>query len=209
MERQILAAAGLMLAICPVAAAAQDDLPASPPRVSLAAGPRAELVAAYEIDGDLSGILYGLRLGYDFSLGRNVTFGLEGEAADSTMDSHSTFTIDPASFVTVDADFGRVLYAGGRLAVGVAPGVSIFGRAGYVNRRVSGRVEILETSPSGALTQVVDQAFHTHYDGVRLGGGVEARLAGSLYGGVEYRFDTYRGGLRDSHQMGLTLGLRF
>ena len=208
MVRQILTAAGLMLAICPVAAPAQDDPAALPTQASLAAGPRAELVAAYEESGPDSGFLYGIRLGYDFSVGRNVTLGLEGEAANSTMDAHSTFNLNP-NIITSEADFGRILYAGGRIAFGVSPSVSIFGRAGYVNRRVSGRIEVFETSPSGAITQIVSQRFQTFHDGLRLGIGTQARLGGALYGGVEYRFDTYDGGLPDSHQTALTLGLRF
>jgi opacity protein-like surface antigen len=101
-----------------------------------------------------------------------------------------------------------MLYAGGRIAFGVTPRVSIFGRAGYVNRRASGRIEIDRVSPSGTITRVVDQRFQSFHDGLRVGAGAQARLSGSLYGGVEYRFDTYEG-LPDSHQTALTLGLRF
>ena len=208
MQRQFLAAGGAVLAIFPMAASAQDDPSISPAGPSLEAGPRAELVAAYEESGSDSGFLYGIRLGYDFSLARNVTLGLEGEAANSTLDTHSTVNVG-SDIVTVDADFGRILYAGGRIAFGVTPRVSIFGRAGYVNRRVSGRIEIFETAPSGAVTQIVDQRFQSFHDGFRVGVGAQARLAGSLYGGVEYRFEHYGGALADGHQTALTLGLRF
>ena len=171
------------------------------------AGPRAELVGGYEETGTETGFLYGVRLGYDFSLGRNVVLGIEGEAANSTADARSTFLFDP-DIVTSETDFGRMLYAGGRIAFGVTPRVSIFGRAGYVNRRVAGRVRIDQLSPSGSVTELVNQRFQSFHDGLRVGVGAQARLAGSLYGGVEYRFDTYEG-LPDSHQTALTLGLRF
>ena len=188
-----------ILAAAAFASAAQ----AAPP-----AGPRAELVGGYEESGAETGFLYGVRLGYDFSIGRNVVLGLEGEAANSTMDLRSTFTLAPDT-VTTETDFGRILYAGGRIAIGVTPRVSIYGRAGYVNRRLAGRIEIIRTSPSGPAVQLVDQRFQSFHDGLRLGVGAQARLTGSLYGGVEYRFDTYDGGLADSHQTALSLGLRF
>ena len=171
------------------------------------AGPRAELVGGYEEAGADTGFLYGIRLGYDFSVGRNIVLGFEGEAANSTLDSRSTFTLDPDT-ITSEADLGRMLYAGGRIAVGVTPRVSIFGRAGYVNRRLAGNVTIDRLSPSGAITRLVDQRFQSFHDGLRLGVGAQARLTGSLYGGVEYRFDTYDT-LPNSHQTALTLGLRF
>jgi outer membrane immunogenic protein len=185
-----------------MAAGSASSAQAAPP-----AGPRVELVGGYEEAGAETGFLYGVRLGYDFPVGRNVVLGLEGEAANSTMDARSTFTLAP-DIVTTETDFGRILYAGGRFAIGVTPRVSIFARAGYVNRRLAGRIEIVRTSPSGPAVQLVDQRFQAFHDGLRLGVGTQARLTGSLYGGVEYRFDTY-GGLADSHQTALSLGLRF
>ena len=198
MSRQFLAAAGLMLATCPMASTAM----AAPP-----AGPRAELIGAYEEAGADTGFLYGIRLGYDFSVARNVVLGIEGEAANSTLDSVSTFTFDE-DILTTEADFGRMLYVGSRIAVGVTPRVSLYGRAGYVNRRIAGDFTIARLNPSGSTTVLASQRFQSFHDGLRLGVGAQARLVGSLYGGVEYRFDTYEQ-LPDSHQTALTLGLRF
>jgi outer membrane immunogenic protein len=208
MLRQFLTAAGGLLAICPVAAPAQDIADPVSTRAMLLAGPRAELIGGYEESASDSGFLYGVRLGYDFSIGRSVALGIEGEAANSTLDNRSTFDLAP-DIVTTEADLGRTLYAGGRIAVAVAPRVSIYGRAGYVNRRVSGRIEIVRTSPAGPGTLLVSQRFQSFFDGIRLGVGTQARLTGNLYGGVEYRFDTYGGELADSHQTALSLGLRF
>ena len=198
MVRHSLTAAGIMLAICPTAASAQTALPT---------GPRAEMVQAYEEAGAETGLMYGMRIGYDFAIGRNVVAGLEGEAANSTLETSATSTFENF-VVTSETGFGRSLYAGGRIAFSVTPRVSLYGRAGYVNRRVAGRVTIDQVAPSGASALIVSQRFQSFHDGLRLGMGTQARLAGSLYGGVEYRFDTYPL-LPDSHQTALTLGMRF
>lgn len=201
MVRHIPAAAGILLAMSPVTASAQT---APGP----AAGPRAEMVQAYEEAGAETGLMYGVRIGYDFLLAPNLLLGPEGEASNSTLETIATATVETDFVVTSETAFGRTLYAGGRIALIVSPRVSIYGRAGYVNRRLSGRISIDRLAPSGTNTLVASQRFQSFHDGLRVGVGTQARLMGSLYGGIEYRFDAYRG-LPDSHQTALTLGLRF
>ena len=84
MSRQVLAAAGLMLAICPAAAAAQDSAGTESP-LPLSTGLRVEALIGYDhasfdsvLDGD--GLLYGLGIGYDLALGQ-VRLGLGAEFA--------------------------------------------------------------------------------------------------------------------------------
>ncbi len=199
MVRHFPTATGILLAMCPIAASAQT---------APAAGPRAEMVQAYEEVGAETGLMYGVRIGYDFALAPNVLLGPEGEASNSTLETSATSLVETDFLVTSETAFGRTLYAGGRIALVVHPRVSIYGRAGYVNRRLSGRISIDRLAPSGATTLVASQRFQSFHDGLRVGVGTQAGLMGSLYGGIEYRFDTYRG-LPDSHQTALTLGLRF
>lgn len=199
MVRYIPTAAGIVLAMSPINASAQT---------APAAGPRAEMVQAYEETGAETGLMYGVRIGYDFALARNVLLGPEGEASNSTLETSATSIVETDFLVTSETAFGRTLYAGGRIAFVVHPRVSIYGRAGYVNRRLSGRISIDRLGPSGATTLIASQRFQSFHDGLRVGVGTQAGLIGSLYGGVEYRFDSYEF-LPDSHQTALTLGLRF
>ena len=64
----------------------------------------------------------------------------------------------------------RNINVGARLGVAVNDGVLLYTKAGYANWK---------------------QAVNRKYEGLRLGAGVEARLAGPFYGKVEYRHVDY------------------
>jgi outer membrane immunogenic protein len=85
------------------------------------------------------------------------------------------------------ADFG----AGARLGVKTNENVLVYGRVGYTN---------LERLPvRGAKVTL---------DGVTLGGGIEALIAGPVYGKIEYRYTDFSGAVA-RHGALLGVGYRF
>ncbi|MHA6719778.1 porin family protein [Sphingomonas sp. RS6] len=150
-------------------------------------GPRVEAVAGWDnikTDGlSGSGFVYGGAIGYDLQRG-NVVLGIDGEVTGTTTDK---------TIGTVNVKGGRDFYAGARIGYVVAPGTLLYGKVGYDNSRVIGRVE--------------DVRLTEDLDGVRLGAGVE-RTFGHYYGKVEYR---YTNASQDvvRHQVLAGIGYRF
>jgi len=75
--------------------------------------------------GSDDGILFGVGAGYDFNLTGTFVFGIEGEAALSTVE-------------IAGADAKRDLYAGVRVGTEVAPGTLLYAKVGYTNQRIAG-----------------------------------------------------------------------
>jgi outer membrane immunogenic protein len=168
-------------------------------------GPWVAATAGYDtFNGDGSesadGIVYGIVLGYDFSLG-GVFLGVEAELGKSSVSASGSdvlVTGDELSF-----NVGRDIYAGIRVGVPVSETVLAYGKAGYTNQRIS-------------ATYTLDDFIETASDnigGYRLGAGVEFDL-GEPFARIEYRYSDY-GSFSDTdletsrHQVMLTAGLRF
>jgi outer membrane immunogenic protein len=83
------------------------------------------------------------------------------------------------------ADLG----AGARLGYVAKDNVMLFGRVGYTNLNAASAASNLE--------------------GVTVGGGVEANVAGPFYGKVEYRYTDFTGGNTARHAGLLAIGVRF
>lgn len=150
-------------------------------------GPRAEAIVGYDAvktngngAGTPDGLLYGVGLGYDFNLGSLVA-GVEAEIADST-------TKRTLGNVTVETD--RDIYVGGRIGAPIGDMALLYAKAGYTNARI-------ETA-----------GFGDNGDGVRVGAGIEYKLASNLYVKGEYRYSNYQDDV-ERHQVVGGLGLRF
>ena len=206
MSRQILAAAGLMLAICPVAAAGQDIAGTeSPPPLST--GLRVEALISYDhasfdsvLDGD--GLLYGLGVGYDLALGQ-VRLGLEAEATDSTARTCFGLVGFPGESCLRAS---RDLSIGARIGFEVERGVLVYGKAGYSSFRESNSFPAAIVTP-GATG---DFTVHPTFDGLRLGLGTEFTLSRRTFVKAEYRFTNYEfsSGF-NRHQAVMGFGFRF
>ncbi|MBN8829128.1 MAG: porin family protein [Sphingomonadales bacterium] len=150
-------------------------------------GPRAEAIVGYDAVktnsnglGTPDGFLYGVGLGYDFNLGGLVA-GVEAEIADST-------TKRTLGNVTLESD--RDIYVGGRIGAPLGDTALLYAKAGYTNARLEGA------------------GFGGNGDGVRLGAGLEYKLAGNLFVKGEYRYSNYQDDV-ERHQVVGGLGLRF
>jgi len=150
-------------------------------------GPRAEVIAGYDAVntnglGTPDGFLYGAVLGYDLRAGSGV-FGVEAELADATT---------KRNFVgggSIDA--ARDIYVGARAGLPLGDIALAYVKAGYTNAR-------FEADGLGSET----------LDGIRLGAGLEYKLAANLFLKGEYRYSNYE---RDvvRHQVVGGLGMRF
>ena len=207
MSRQFLAAAGVMLAICPVAASAEDPAgPGSPESAStdapapVSTGFRVEGVIGYDAAafdsfsrGD--GLLYGLGAGYDLAVGR-MRFGVEAEVTEST--ARDCFAL---AGLPGNACFraSRDLYAGARIGVVVDRGVLVYGKVGYTNF-----LENVSIPFAGGI------AVNPDFDGLRLGLGAEIAISRRTYVKVEYRYSNYEWSQDFDRNQGVVgFGLRF
>ncbi|WP_340264814.1 outer membrane protein [Sphingobium mellinum] len=179
MKTVIFAAAAAVSAIS-VPAFAQEAAPFT--------GAHAEVLAGYDkldtnggIIGNPDGVLYGLNLGYDFQVGSAV-LGVEAEATDAS--THR-------SIAGVDTDAERDLYVGARAGFTVGEQTLLYVKAGYTNARFK------------------TEGFKgDNGDGVRVGAGLEHKLAGNLLVKGEYRYSNYEGDV-ERHQLLAGLGIRF
>ena len=193
MRKMIVAA--LMAGSFAAPAFAQDAAPFSGFRVEGLVGYESD-----EVEGDSSdGVNYGIGLGYDFQSG-GMVFGIEGEAADSTVDE----CIDGAIIVGDElcAQFRRDLYVGGRVGGVVGSNTLVYAKAGYTNARVGIDYE------DGTAGTVNDFSAGENLEGVRVGGGVEFGIGSNAYAKAEYRYSNYEQGFA-KHQGVIGFGFRF
>lgn len=138
----------------------------------------------HDDDGD-GGVLYGVGVGYDLALTKNISLGVDAEATDSTQEEEGDDTSIKA---------GRDLYAGGRVNFAISPKANLYLKGGYTKARLKGS--------EGA------ESFTTNFDGYRVGGGGQYAVSGKAYVGAEYRYSNYEGSIQ-RHQVALTGGTRF
>lgn len=150
-------------------------------------GPRAEAIVGYDAVktnsnglGTPDGFMYGAALGYDFNLG-SVIAGVDAEITDSTV---------KRSFAGGSIKADRDLYIGARVGMPIGDTALAYVKAGYTNARFSA----LGVGENG--------------DGVRVGAGLEYKLAANLYVKGEYRYSNYQDDV-ERHQVVGGVGLRF
>lgn len=147
------------------------------------------------------GIVYAFSAGYDVPVGR-ILLGAEAEIGGSTTDTRTDNFIAAGDRLRLDA--GRDLYIGGRVGFPISDVALGYLKAGYTNAQVDVRYDL-------GNTRVSDDA---KLDGLRLGAGLEYRLAGQTFIKGEYRYSNYSRveGFDtdvDRHQVLAGLGLRF
>jgi outer membrane immunogenic protein len=165
-------------------------------------GFRVEGLAGYDrvnADGHSDGVTYGAGVGYDFQAG-NMVVGIEGEAADSTVDECVSGTVTIADSLCVKA--GRDLYAGGRIGAVVGSNTLLYAKAGYTNARVNSDYE------DGTAGTAADFNLHQNLDGIRAGVGAEFGVGSNAFIKAEYRYSNYEQGI-ERHQGVVGVGLRF
>jgi outer membrane immunogenic protein len=156
-------------------------------------GPRVGVVGGYDIirpgssedsdvDGDdqnVDGFLYGVDVGYDFSIGKAVV-GVEAELSDSTGKVRANST-DPDFFGFGEVGTGRDIYVGVRAGVLASPSTLIYAKGGYTNARLNVLASDGETE--------LEENFEL--DGWRLGAGIEQAIGTNTYAKLEYRYSNY------------------
>ncbi|KEZ19670.1 Opacity protein antigens-like protein [Sphingobium yanoikuyae] len=157
-------------------------------------GAHAEIITGYDVVDakgvkSADGLLYGLNAGYDFALS-GLILGIEGEISDSTTRLH---------VAGGKSETDRDLYVGGRIGVPLGSKALAYMKAGYSNARM----EYEASDGEGGLIRGGDNG-----DGLRLGAGLEYRIAEKLFLKGEYRYSDYEAGV-SRHQLVTGIGLRF
>ena len=220
----ILASASVAAVAAP--AAAQD---------SPFTGPRAEIVGGFDSarsgsstdndfnendDQSIEGILYGVNVGYDFSLG-NVVLGAEAELSDSSASADLIGGDDEDLGFGARIETDRDIYLGARLGFLAGENAMIYAKAGYTNARF----DFVARDGTTELVRDLD------LDGWRVGAGAEYALSDNMYVKAEYRYSNYTEGEfdfsdadifdddmgetdrfdadLDRHQVAIGLGIRF
>jgi outer membrane immunogenic protein len=148
------------------------------------AGVRAEVTAGGDdvtAGVDATNVAYGAALGYDLQFGK-VVIGVEATAAN----------------VFERADLG----AAARLGYALNKNVLAYGRVGYTD------LERPQTCTPAAGNRPAVCRNAPNLDGVTVGGGLEARLAGPVFTKVEYRFTDFAGAV-GRHGALVGVGVRF
>lgn len=191
-------------------------------------GPRVEAIVGYDMskagssvdddfndnnDQSIDGLLYGVGIGYDFSMG-GIVAGIEGEFTDSMAKS----TVDAGDVETLG--FGRVkanrdLYVGARVGAKIGPQMLLYGKGGYTNAKF----DVLASDGVTEFNRDIDA------DGWRIGVGAEYAMTEKSFAKLEYRYSNYSKGEfdfsgdipdsdrfnidTDRHQVVASVGLRF
>lgn len=168
---------------------------------ALANGPRIEAHGGWDradsSDGRDDGVLYGIGLGYDFDLAKNIFAGVEANADFSTAKECEAGAIVTGDELCVKASRDLSLIA--RAGVEVAPGSKLYVLGGWSNARFRATY----TSPTGEVTR--DGQNH---DGWRAGAGFQQDLGQGLHAKLEYRYSDYGDDDR-RHQVVAGFGLTF
>lgn len=180
-----LVAGACMMSVAP--AFAQDN--------STFTGPRVEGILGYDItkagsdvdndfddndDESIEGLLYGVGVGYDISVGGAV-LGIEGEYTDSTAKTEFTSPADFEGFGLGRVDTGRDLYIGARAGILASSNTLVYIKGGYTNARYN----VLASDGDTELRDNIDT------DGWRLGAGAEMALNENAFAKLEYRYSHY------------------
>ena len=208
--KKIVSLAGLSIAaIAATPAAAQTAAPVGGRVEALIGYDRVgyDLEDTFGIDDSvhMSGVLYGIGIGYDFPVSNGVSLGVDLEATASTADRKESFVGDVGGF-DVDAtgkiSAGRDLYAGVRAIFAASPKVNIYVKAGYTNARLKGSVD-------GTIDgESIDSSDAANGDGIRAGLGAQYAISQKSFVGLEYRYSNYESDF-DRNQIAATFGFRF
>jgi outer membrane immunogenic protein len=173
-----------------------------------ASGVRAEIHGGYDqirpdrddraiLGKKVSGIVYGVGLGYDFDIGKKAFIGLEGNADNTTADKCFGGT-GTAANPQACLKFRRDLSANVRLGANVGGNSKIYLLGGYTNLRAKAKTTAGSVIDSDAANA----------DGVRLGAGIEKGFGSRTYAKIEYRYSNYEAGLT-RNQVLAGFGVRF
>lgn len=154
-------------------------------------GPRIEAVVGWDnprakvdlnnarVRGHDSGVVYGGEAGYDLRFGPIVAGALVGIDGSSAKHCGSTATF------TSCLKQGRDWAVGARAGFVVTPKTLLYGKAEYVNVRLSDAF-------SSAVDTAANFSTHDNRGGYRLGAGVEVALTSHVYIKGEYRYSDYK-----------------
>ncbi|MBB3953680.1 outer membrane protein [Novosphingobium sediminicola] len=181
-----------MKAIAP-AALALAILASAPAHAEAARGPRIEAKVGYDSTSiefvgwsvSPSGFAYGGEVGYDLPVSKNISLGADAEITGTTTQYRMG---------DYKLEFGRDLYAGGRITVAATRNVNLYAKVGYANLRSIETLGPLGVTGNG--------------DGVRFGGGAQYLFDKNFYASVEYRYTNYQANV-SRNQVLTGIGYRF
>lgn len=135
-----------------------------------------------DFDDGISGVNYGVGVGYDFDMG-GIVLGVEGEWMESEADTQFDLDDDVGLGVT-NLSTGRDLYAGARVGARLGTNAMIYAKGGYTNARYN----VL------ASDGTTDTRTNINLDGWRAGAGVEVAITPNAFVKAEYRYSNYTNG---------------
>lgn len=168
------------------------------------------------------GLLYGLGVGYDRKIGR-AFFGIFAAIDGSTAERSGQVATSPDPLTGEVYETAFETEAGMDIELGLRGGWwltdswNVYGSAAWSRLDVDLSSETVVITPLlGGGTAISDPLIEdrgTTADGLRLGAGTEATLAGGIYAKAEYRYTTYdedeAGADSDRSQIVTGVGLRF
>jgi outer membrane immunogenic protein len=166
-----------------------------------AGGVRVEALVGYDHGRGDGGLLYGGRIGYDFSVGRNLLLGVDGEYSEMTTDYEIAI---PGTGAPLVAEDGPELYVGARGAYVVSSSFRLFAAAGYSRARNQDFFLVNPASTGGSPIGIAGYRL----DGIRLSAGAQLSLGRHAFLGAEYRYSDYGDFFRRDQLVG-SIGFRF
>lgn len=143
-----------------------------------------------DFDSNDDGLLYGVGVGYDVSIGYLV-LGLDAEVTESTTGISETVVNQNIDGSIVDGtaalDASEDIYVGGRIGWAATRSIMAYAKGGYSMANA-------ELSAVGSVDGVqYDELVDVDLDGLRVGAGIEASFAENFFAKVEYRYSDYGG----------------
>ena len=149
------------------------------------------------LEGKETGASWGVGVGYDFGIGGQYYLG-----ADLGLDQSSAAFQEKGGTISLEAELGRELEAGGRFGRAFENGMNLYARAAYVTATIDGEITFGGT---GGSTR---SPFTADTNGYRLAAGLELPMSERAFAKGEFRHTQYDEGL-SSNQFVLGLGWRF
>lgn len=142
------------------------------------------------------GIVYGVGVGYDLPVSKNMFIGIEGNVEDSSTKecANDVLALGDRACVSAGRDLSAVVRAGWNLG----PTSKAYVLAGYTNARI----KVSYDDGTGAVSDGANG------DGVRVGAGMQFGFGGGLFGKAEYRYSNYESDF-SRHQVVAGIGFEF
>lgn len=148
---------------------------------------------------NVTGLKFGLGVGYDAEISPNIVAGIEGSISFSNAKSdvyYEEYLSENVEFEAENLKAKREIELGARIGYKVNPSTLVYVKGGYVNGRFRLNGETETYDPDAIEEEDVftydDKSFSKNRGGYRIGAGIETLLGKNAFVKLEYRYTNFK-----------------